>query len=119
MIESPLLIRIVDLLILDHPVRHAFLALGFLQAYVVPQLLKGPAWRPPHSVAVAAFVWAVLSVVDFALGLQPPAEKRDLIVGLLVAAMFVGGWACVALVLYGRRVAVAARDDRPLAAVLH
>ncbi len=78
MIESPLLIRTVDLLILDHPMRHAFVALGFLQAYVVPQLLKGPAWRPPTSVAAAAVLWFLLSIVDLALGLKAPAEKRDL-----------------------------------------
>ena len=47
MIESPLLIRMVDLLIIDQPTRHAVVALAFLQMYLVPQLLNGPAWRPP------------------------------------------------------------------------
>ncbi|MGV3520292.1 hypothetical protein [Luteitalea sp.] len=111
--------RIVDQLILDHPLRHAFLALGFLQAYVVPQLLKGPAWRPPHSVAVAAFAFAVLSLVDLGLGLQLPAAKRDLIVGLFVVAMLIGGWACVALLRFGRRVVEAAHDKRALPAAPH
>jgi hypothetical protein len=118
LIEAPLLMRIVDQLILDHPLRHAFLALGFLflQASVVPQLLKGPAWRPPHSVAVAAFAFAVLSLVDLGLGLQPPEEKRDLIVGLFVVAMLIGGWACVGLLRQLRRLGAALREEQALTA---
>lgn len=116
MIESPLLIRMVDLLIVDHPTRHAVMALAFLQAYLVPQLLNGPAWRPPHAVLVAALVWFLLSAVDFSLGWRLPADKRDLIVGLWVAATLVGGWACVALVLSLPRLVSAIRHEQALTA---
>jgi hypothetical protein len=116
MIESPLLTRIVDLLIVDHPMRYALLALGFLQAYAVPQLLKGPTWRPPHVVFAAALVYALLSVVDLASGLKSPAEKRDLIVALWVAATLVGGWACLALVRHFRRLTSAIAQEQTLRA---
>jgi hypothetical protein len=115
-IESSLLIRIVDLLILDHPVLYAFLALGFLQAYLAPQLLKEPAWRPPHSAVVAALVWSQLSVVDSALGSHPASGKRDLIVALFIAAMLVGGWACVGLLRYLLRLAVLVGEEQALEA---
>ena len=116
MIESPLLIRIVDLLIVDHPIRYALLALGFLHAYLAPQLLKRTTWRPPRVVLGAALVLVLLSGVDSALGRTPTAEKRDLVVGLFIAAMFVGGWACVALVQHLRRVAIVVREEQALTA---
>lgn len=114
MIESPLLIRMVDVLIVDHPTRHAVVALAFLQMYLVPQLLNGRAWRPPHVVLVAALAWFLLSAVDIALGWRLPADKRDVIAGLWVAAALVGGWACVALVLSLPRLVSAIRQDQAL-----
>lgn len=116
MIESPVLVRIVDLLIIDRPILHAFLGLGFLQAYFAPQLLKRPTWRPPAVVLVAALAFFLLSVAEFALGSTPPGDKRDLLVGLWVAAMLVGGWAAVALVLHLRRLAATTRAEQALTA---
>ena len=114
MIESPLLIRMVDVLIVNHSGLYALMALAFLQMYLVPQLLIGPAWRPPHAVLVAALAWLLLSAVDFALGWRLPADKRDLIVGLWVAATLVGGWACLALVLRLPRLVSAIRQEQAL-----
>ena len=42
---------------------------------VVPQLLTGPAWCPPNSVA-AALSWSALAVGECALNVSPAAEKR-------------------------------------------
>lgn len=114
MIESPLLIRMVDVLIVDHPGLYAFVALAFLQAYFVPQLLEGPGGRPPQAVILAALVWFLLSVVDFASGWRAPAEKRDVIVGLWVAAVIVGGWAWVGLLRYLLRLGHRVREEQAL-----
>lgn len=116
MIESPVLLRIVDLLIIDRPIPHAFLGLGFLQAYLAPQLLKRPTWRPPVVVLVAALAFFVLAAAEVALGSLPLDDRRDLLVGLWVAAMLVGGWAAVALVVHLRHMAVATRAEQALTA---
>lgn len=80
------------------------MALGFLQAYIVPQLLREPAWQPPLSVAVAALLLFILSAVD-------------IILSLFAASMLAGCWACVSLLFYLRRVTAVARTERARAAV--
>ena len=116
MIESPVLVRIVDLLIIDRPILHAFLGLGFLQAYLAPQLLKRPTWRPPVVVLVAALAFFLLSVAEIALGSQPLDGRRVPLVSLWVAAMLVGGWAAIALVVHLRRLAAIMRAEQVLTA---
>jgi hypothetical protein len=64
----------------------------------------------------AALAFFLLSVAEFALGSTPPGDKRDLLVGLWVVAMLVGGWAAVALVLHLRRLAATTRAEQALTA---